>query len=94
MSEKRDYSDVVWPWDDDPNWDAPREGATYDPADGENWRLACKECGLHFPTDIVMGTVADHWTTLHHPEQADKPKLELDLVWVGLGTPPPSGWAL
>lgn len=48
---ERDYSDVTFPWDDDPNWGAPREGATSDPSDGENWRLACAECALYFPED-------------------------------------------
>jgi hypothetical protein len=88
MTGQPDYSDVAWPWDGVDWWDAPREGATSDPSDGENWRLACKRCRLYFPKDIVMQTVVDHWVTQHHPEQADDPQLELDLVWVGLGTPP------
>jgi hypothetical protein len=35
-----DYSAVAWPWEDDPNWAQPREGATYDPANGDNWAMA------------------------------------------------------
>lgn len=89
--ERRDYSEVTWPWDGDPNWSAPREGATYEPGDGENWRLACVECELHFPKDIAIGIAADHWVTLHHPEQAEEPELQLNLVWVGLGVPPAGG---
>lgn len=88
MSERRDYSQVTWPWDDDPHWDAPREGATSDAGDNDNWRLACSDCALYFPLDITVGVMADHWTTLHHPEQADDPQPELNLVWVGLGAPP------
>lgn len=90
MGEQRDYSDVTWPWDDDPNWAAPREGATYDPADEENWRLACSECALHFPKDVNVGVVASHWQG-HFPEWTEdhqEPNLQLHLVWVGLGTPP------
>jgi hypothetical protein len=88
---KRDYSAVQWPWDDDPCWGAPREGATSDPADDANWRLACIECGLYFPKDIEIGVAADHWKTLHYPDwtyERQEPELQLNLVWVGLGTPP------
>jgi hypothetical protein len=89
--EKRDYSDVQWPWDDDPNWDQPREGATYDAADEENWTLTCGECGLHLPMDIEMRVVGDHWAG-HHPgwtPDNQEPGLQLHLCWIGLGTPPP-----
>lgn len=93
MSEKRDYSEVTFPWDDDPNWGAPREGATSNPGDGENWRLACKQCRLYFPDDIQMHVVRAHFDELHGGEDS---KLELNLVWVGLGTPPqpPDGMLL
>lgn len=90
---KRDYSTVTWPWDGDPNWAQPREGATYDPRDEENWRMACGECALHFPKDIELGVVADHWKG-HHPEwteERQEPQMRLCLVWVGLGVPP-EGW--
>lgn len=91
MAGERDYAAVVWPWDSDPNWAQPREGATSDPADGENWRLACTECELHFPKDIKMGVVGDHWNG-HFPDgEARHDKVEMNLVWVGLGTPPPAG---
>lgn len=79
---------TVWPWEGNPNWAAPREGATSDPSDEANWRLACVECDLYFPKDIQVRVVGDHWTTLHHPEQVDHPKPHLNLVWVGLGEPP------
>jgi hypothetical protein len=88
--EKRDYSNVSFPWDDDPNWDAPRVGATYDRKDPDNWCLACSECGLHFPTDLIMRVVADHWKG-HFPEWTEdkqEPRLELHLRWIGLGVPP------
>lgn len=88
---ERDYSDVTWPWDNDPNWAAPREGATYDKNDEENWRLACNECELHFPKDIEVGVVGSHWQG-HFPEWSEDhqdPPIQLQLVWVGLGTPPP-----
>lgn len=91
MGSERDYSDVQWPWDDDPNWAAPREGATYDSGDKLNWRMACGECALHFPKDIELQVVADHWQG-HFSEWSidhQNPRLELYLVWVGLGTPPP-----
>lgn len=91
MDEPRDYSDVKWPWDDDPNWAAPREGATYDQSDEENWKLACGECELQFPKDIEVQVVADHWKTMHHPEWSEdhqEPGIVLHLVWVGLGIPP------
>lgn len=90
MSEKRDYSDVSWPWDDDPNWAAPREGATYDKSDEENWRIACGECALHFPKDIKIAVVGSHWQQ-HFPEWSEDhqtPEIVVHLVWVGLGTPP------
>lgn len=83
-------SDVTWPWENNPNWAAPREGATYDPRDEENWRLACDECQLHFPRDIAMHVVSDHWQG-HHPEWTEdnqEPSVQLQLVWVGLGVPP------
>lgn len=89
----RDYSAVAWPWDDDPNWAQPREGATYDPGDDGNWTLACGECALHFPADIEVGVVGQHWQG-HHPEWTEdhqEPSIQLFLVWVGLGTPPPGG---
>lgn len=90
MGEKRDYDAVEWPWDGDPSWDAPREGATSDPGADENWRLACDECRLYFPKDIKMGVVADHWAN-HFPGwtfQHQEPPMQLHLVWVGLGSPP------
>lgn len=91
MGEQRDYSDVVWPWDGDPNWAAPREGATYDVSDEANWKIACGECELQFPKDIELHVVADHWKNLHHPDwsmEHQEPQLVVNLVWVGLGTPP------
>jgi len=87
---ERDYSDVTWPWDDDPNWAAPREGATYAPGDEDNWRIACGECALHFPKDIEVGVAASHWQG-HFPEWSEdyqEPRIVFHLVWVGLGTPP------
>lgn len=93
MAERRDYSDVAWPWDGDPNWAQPREGATYDPGHDENWRLACSECDLHFPAEIDMGVIGDHWAG-HFPSwsfESQEPQMQLNLVWVGLGTPPASG---
>lgn len=88
MTQKRDYSTVAWPWVDDPNWAAPREGATSNPADDENWAMECSECALRFPEDITVETVANHWVEQHHPEQVEDPKPSLNLVWVGLGVPP------
>lgn len=88
---RRDYSQVEWPWDDDPNWGPPREGATSDAHDDENWRLACKECGLYFPREIVVQTVVDHCVELHGRAPETTAPLELDLVWIGLGTPPETG---
>lgn len=85
-------SDVTWPWENNPNWAAPREGATYDPGDEENWRLACDECELHFPKDIEMHVVGAHWQG-HFPEWTEdnqEPGIQLQLVWVGLGVPPDS----
>lgn len=80
---ERDYSDVVWPWDGDPNWDAPREGATSSPGQSANWQLRCRHCDLRFP---------DHYTVAnmeaHSEGQHDGAQIELNLVWVGLGTPP------
>lgn len=89
MSE-RDYSEVTWPWDDDPNWAAPREGATYDKNDQNNWALACGVCALQFPMDIIVQTMADHWDELHSAEHgsSEDGNIELQLVWIGLGTPP------
>lgn len=86
---RRDYSDVVWPWDGDPSWREPREGATSDTGDGENWRLACAECGLFFPVDVKIAAAADHYAGHFSPgDPAGEVELRLDLVWVGLGTPP------
>lgn len=83
-----DYSAVSWPWDDDPNWDAPREGATSDPADEENWRLACGSCRLYFPPVINPEIVEGHMITLHGRDPRAEEPLELYLTWVGLGVPP------
>lgn len=90
MTPGRDYSDVVWPWDDDPNWGPPRERATSDGGDGENWRLACVDCGLYFPKDIEMHVVVAHIETQHGLvlNAAGDPVVHLDFVWVGLGAPP------
>lgn len=88
--DEQDYSDVAWPWDGDPNWAAPRDGATYGVGDAENWTLACGVCALHFPMEIRMQVVADHWDELHADEHgsSDDGALHLNLVWIGLGTPP------
>jgi hypothetical protein len=91
MTPKRDYSQVTFPWEDDPNWDTPREGATSDPGDKENWRLQCGECALTIPLGYNVGTVGAHWQA-HFPEWSEdhqEPAIQLNLVWVGLGTPPP-----
>jgi hypothetical protein len=88
LQTPRDYSNIAWPWDGDECWDQPREGATSDAADDDNWAMTCRECRLHFPMDINVGTIGKHWVELHHPEQAEEPKPELMLTWIGLGTPP------
>jgi hypothetical protein len=78
----QDYSDVKWPWEDDPNWDAPREGATSNPGDHDNWILQCAECALT--------NIGAHWQG-HYPdwtEENEEPPINLNLVWVGLGAPP------
>ena len=82
-----DFSDVKWPWDDHPNWAAPRERATSDPGDNENWVMECHECALRFPSDIKMGVVAEHYQELH---EGSGEEAHLNLVWVGLGVPPES----
>lgn len=90
MSEPRDYSEVTWPWEGDPSWAKPREGATSHPADQANWAIVCRVCELRFPVDITVGTMADLWDTLHadeHGSSADG-NLAVNLVWIGLGTPP------
>lgn len=90
---ERDYSQVTWPWEDDPNWDAPREGATSSPADDDNWQLRCAVCELSIPMDYNIGNVGAHWQG-HHPEWTEEnqePSIQLNLVWVGLGPPPPGG---
>lgn len=55
--ERRDYSQIEWPWEDDPCWGAPREGATSDVNDSANWTLACGVCALRLPNDLTMETV-------------------------------------
>lgn len=90
---ERDYSKVAWPWDDDPHWDAPREGATSDPAHDDNWQLQCCECGLQFPVDYTVGNIGAHWQG-HYPgwtEDHQEPAIQLNLVWRGLGPPPKGG---
>lgn len=87
MGEARDYSDVSWPWDGDPNWAQPREGATYDPGEDDNWALACKQCELQFPVNIKIHAVKAHWDE-HFAETEEEPEIALNLVWIGLGTPP------
>lgn len=74
---------VSWPWEGNPNWDAPREGATSNPGDQANWQLRCRLCDLVIPADYKMAAVEAHFAG-QHPGA----KLELNLVWVGLGEPP------
>jgi hypothetical protein len=83
VAEARDYSEVVWPWENEPNWDAPREGATSNPATSANWQLQCKFCGLTLPDDYTIATFQAHMQGQHGTD-----RVELNLVWVGLGTPP------
>lgn len=93
--ERRDYSDVTYPWDDDPNWAAPREGATSDPGDKENWTLECDECALRFPMDYTVENIGEHWKG-HFPDaqiessgdEKAPDSVRVNLVWIGLGTPP------
>lgn len=93
MSTQRDYSAVEWPWDGDPCWDAPREGATSDPGDDGNWQLQCGECALQFPMDYTVENIGSHWKG-HFPEWTEdvqEPGIRLNLVWRGLGPPPAGG---
>jgi hypothetical protein len=78
--------DTMLKWLADPNWGMPREGATADPSDPDNWALACHLCELQFPMEITMSVVADHYER-HAGEDAT---VQLRLMWIGLGEPPKS----
>lgn len=89
---ERDYTDVHWPWERDPHWQPPREGATSDADEPGNWRLACRRegCERWWPHTVDRARIIEHVVD-EHPDQvtpAGSPVANVDMVWVGLGTPP------
>lgn len=61
---------------------------TRNPADDQNWTLACRVCGEHFPDTAALGMVQAHMQIVH--DASEGAELELDLVWLGLGPAPKS----
>lgn len=54
---------------------------------GETFLLACHLCGDTWPDATEMGMIETHFQISH----AGAAEVQLDLVWIGEGPPPPAG---